>query len=162
MWILSFIKITFSTIHFLLSVVKGISSLSPRERRTIRIEFKPCKVNLTHTLRIPTGRSKQPFAFHSGSWIRSTTSDCRTVRTPNVCRTYVCSATTKPVFLSAMQNVLPHVGAWEEPNYSSGGSYVHLPGRLVTRLTAYHISWYVASTFKRLATTTTRYDLIHF
>jgi hypothetical protein len=44
----------------------------------------------------------------------------------------------------------------------SGGRYVHLPGRLVTRLTAYHISRHVASTFKRLATTTTWFGLNHF
>jgi hypothetical protein len=37
-----------------------------------------------------------------------------------------------------------------------------LPGRLVTRLTAYHISRHVASTFKRLATTTTHFDLKAF
>jgi hypothetical protein len=34
-----------------------------------------------------------------------------------------------------------------------------LPGLLVTRLTAYYISRHVASTFKRLTTTTTHYDL---
>jgi hypothetical protein len=45
---------------------------------------------------------------------------------------------------------------------TSGGRYVHLPGRLVTRLTAYHISRHVVSTFKRLATTTTHFDLNHF
>jgi hypothetical protein len=105
---------------------------------------------------------KQPFAFHSGSWIRSTTSDCRTVRTPNVYRTYVCSATTKTVFLSALQNVLPHVGACIHNVKSSGGRYVHLPGRLVTRLTAYHISRHVASTFKNLATTTKHFGLKTF
>jgi hypothetical protein len=38
----------------------------------------------------------------------------------------------------------------------------HLPGHSGTRLTAYHISWYVASTFKRLATTTTHFDLKAF
>jgi hypothetical protein len=37
-----------------------------------------------------------------------------------------------------------------------------LPGRSVTRLIAYHISRYVASTFKRLATTTTHFDLKTF
>jgi hypothetical protein len=37
-----------------------------------------------------------------------------------------------------------------------------LPGRSVTRLTAYHISRHVASTFKSLATTTTHFDLIVF
>jgi hypothetical protein len=46
----------------------------------------------------------------------------------------------------------------EKPN-TSGGRYVHLPGRLVTRPTAYHISRHVASTFKRLTTATTHCDL---
>jgi hypothetical protein len=47
------------TLLFLLYVVKEISSLNLRERRTIlnRI-FNPCKVNLTHTLGTPTGRSE--------------------------------------------------------------------------------------------------------
>jgi hypothetical protein len=40
--------------------------------------------------------------------------------------------------------------------------YVHSSGRLVTRLTAYHISRHVASTFKRLTTATTHCDLIKF
>jgi hypothetical protein len=34
-----------------------------------------------------------------------------------------------------------------------------LPGRLVTRLTAYHISRYVATTFKCLTIATTHYDI---
>jgi hypothetical protein len=34
-----------------------------------------------------------------------------------------------------------------------------LPGQLVTRLTAYHISRHVASTFKRLTATTTHCDI---
>jgi hypothetical protein len=37
-----------------------------------------------------------------------------------------------------------------------------LPGRLVTRFTAYHISRHVVSTFKRLTTATTHCDLIKF
>jgi hypothetical protein len=37
-----------------------------------------------------------------------------------------------------------------------------LPGHSGTRLTAYHISRHVASTFKCLATTTTHFDLNHF
>jgi hypothetical protein len=41
----------------------------------------------------------------------------------------------------------------------SGGRYVHSSGQLVTRLTAYHISRHVASTFKRLTTATTHCDL---
>jgi hypothetical protein len=35
----------------------------------------------------------------------------------------------------------------------------HLPGHSGTRFTAYHISRHVASTLKRLATTTTHFDL---
>jgi DNA-binding GntR family transcriptional regulator len=42
------------------------------------------------------------------------------------------------------------------------GGYVHSSGWLVTRLTAYRISRYVASTFKRLTTATTHSDLIKF
>jgi hypothetical protein len=45
---------------------------------------------------------------------------------------------------------------------TSGGRYVHSSGRMVTRLTAFHISWHVASTFKRLTTATTHCDLINF
>jgi hypothetical protein len=76
-----------------------------------------------------------------------------------LCRTYVCSATTKPVFLSTMQNVLPHVGACKHKIKVEWWRQVHLPGHSGTRLTAYHISRHVASTFKRLATT---FDLNHF
>jgi hypothetical protein len=36
---------------------------------------------------------------------------------------------------------------------------MHSSGRLVTRLTAYHISQHVASSFKRLTTATTHCDL---
>jgi hypothetical protein len=78
------------------------------------------------------------------------------------CRTYVCSATTKPVFLSAMQNVLPHVGACKHKIKIEWWRRVHLPGQSGTRLTTYHISRHVASTFKRLATTTTHFDLKAF
>jgi hypothetical protein len=95
-------------------------------------------------------------------WIRATTSDCRTVRTPYMCRTYVCSATTKPVFLSALQNVLPHVGVCEHKIKVEWWRQVHLPGQSGTRLTAYHISRHVASTFKSLATTTKHFGLKTF
>jgi hypothetical protein len=62
----------------------------------------------------------------------------------------------------ALQHVFPHVEASnrKKPN-ASGGRYVHLPGRLITRLTAYHISRHVASTFKCLTTATTLCDLSH-
>jgi hypothetical protein len=61
-----------------------------------------------------------------------------------------------------MQNVLPHVGACKHKIKVEWWRQVHLPGHSGTRLTAYHISQHVASTFKSLATTTTRCDLIHF
>jgi hypothetical protein len=54
---------------------------------------------------------------------------------------------------------IPTVGACKHKKKSSGGGRVHLPGRLATRLTTYHISWHVASTFKRLTATTTHCDL---
>jgi hypothetical protein len=105
---------------------------------------------------------KQPFAFHSDSWISATTSDCRSYALQK-CRTYVCSATTKPVLLVAQQHICLHV---EQSNQKKQihvvGGYVHSSGRLVTRLTAYHISRHVASTFKRLATATTHCDLNKF
>jgi hypothetical protein len=43
----------------LLYVAKGLSSLNLREKWTIlESNFNPCKVNLTHTLGTPTGRSE--------------------------------------------------------------------------------------------------------
>jgi hypothetical protein len=61
-----------------------------------------------------------------------------------------------------MQNVLPHVGACKHKIKVEWWRQVYLPGQSGTRLTAYHISRYVASTFKRLATTTTWFGLNHF
>jgi hypothetical protein len=103
---------------------------------------------------------KQPFAFHSDSWIRATTSDCRTIHTP-MCRTYVCSTTTWP-YTCPLRGTYYRMSVREKNQITSGGRYVHSSGRLVTRLTAFHISWHVASTFKRLTTTTTHCDLINF
>jgi hypothetical protein len=50
----------------------------------------------------------------------------------------------------------------EKNQITSGGGYVHSSGRSDTRLTAYHISWHMASTFKRLTTGITHCDLIKF
>jgi hypothetical protein len=61
-----------------------------------------------------------------------------------------------------MQNVLPHVGACEHKIKVEWWRRVHLSGQSGTRLTAYHISRHVASTFKSLATTTTHFDLKTF
>jgi hypothetical protein len=66
------------------------------------------------------------------------------------------------VLLSAARNIFPHIGACTKNQITSGGRYVHSSGRLVTRLTAFHISRYVASSFKRLTTATTHCDLIKF
>jgi hypothetical protein len=153
-------RLLYPQFHFLLSAVKGISSLNPRERRMIRIEFltlqgKPS--TYARKIQRPIPSNRLPFIPGRGSGPQATVGPYA----HQLCRTYVCSATTKPVFLSAKYNVLPHVGAWENQK-TSGGRYVHLPGRLVTRLTAYHISRHVTSTFKSLATTTTRCDLNQF
>jgi hypothetical protein len=102
----------------------------------------------------------QPFAFHSDSWIRATTSDCRTIRTP-MCRTYVCSATTWP-YSCPLRGTYSRMSVRMKNQIMSGGRYVHSSGWSVTMLTAYHISRYVVSTFKRLTTATTHYDLINF
>jgi hypothetical protein len=68
------------------------------------------------------------------------------------------------VLMSAMQNVLPHVGACvqQKQKKSSGGDMSICRANQVLGLPLYHISRYVASTFKSLATTTTHCDLINF
>jgi hypothetical protein len=78
-----------------------------------------------------------------------------------MCRTYVGSATTWP-YSCPLRGTYSHTSVHVKIQITSGGRYVHSSGRLVTRLTAFHISWHVASTFKRLATTTTHCDLINF
>jgi hypothetical protein len=104
---------------------------------------------------------KQPFAFHSDSWIRATTSDYRTVRI-QMCRTYVCSATTWLYSCSlcgTYSRTSVHV---RKTKLRVLRGYVHSSGQSVTRLTAYHNLRHVASTFKHLTTTTTHCDLINF
>jgi hypothetical protein len=78
-----------------------------------------------------------------------------------MCRTYVCSATTWP-YSCPLCGTYSRTSMREKNQITSGGGYVHCSGRLVTRLTAYHILWHVASTFKRLTTATTHCDLIKF
>jgi hypothetical protein len=106
---------------------------------------------------------KQPFTFHSGLWIRATTSDCRTIRTPNVCRTYGCSATTTRT-PGCPCNTYSHMSnrVTRRTKIRVVGGMSTCRGRSVTRLTTYHISRHVASTFKRLATTTTHFNLKAF
>jgi hypothetical protein len=104
---------------------------------------------------------KQLFAFHSDSWIRATTSDCRTVRT-QMCRTYIYSATTRPYSCPLCGTYSRTLMRVRKTKLRVVGGYVHSSGRLVTRLTAYHNSRHVVSTFKHLTTTTTHCDLINF
>jgi hypothetical protein len=78
-----------------------------------------------------------------------------------MCRTYVCSATTWP-YSCPLCGTYSRTSVRVKNQITSGGGYVHSSGRLVTRLIAYHISRHVASTFKRLTTTTTHCDLIKF
>jgi hypothetical protein len=126
------------------------------------IEFNLARVNLTHTLGTSNDRSEATISLifrvvdqghHKRLQDRTHTNYAGHT---SVARLY------DPVFLSALQNVLPHVGACEHKIKIEWWRHVHLPGHSGTRLTAYHISRHVASTFKRLATTTTHCDLINF
>ena len=115
---------------FLLYVAKGSSSLIHREKRTIlNRNSNLAKINLAHThLEYCRVTPKQPFTSHSGSCIRATLPDYR--EPPHLCSRSVATSFNKN-FLSLRES----------------GRYVHLPGRSVTRLTAYHIygMWLVLS-----------------
>jgi hypothetical protein len=143
-------------------VAKGISSLNLREKRTILNRIPPCKVNLTHTLGTPTGCSEATVSLIFRVMDQGHHKRLQD-RTHTNCAGHTSAAQLHDhVFLSALQNVLPHVGACEHKIKIEWWRHVHLPGHSGTRLTAYHISRHVASTFKRLATTTTYCDLIKF
>jgi hypothetical protein len=77
-----------------------------------------------------------------------------------LCETYSYSVRDCRTYSHPLRNVFLHVGACAKNQITSGGRYVHSSGRLVTRLTAYHISRHVASTFKRLTPIGTHRDLI--
>jgi hypothetical protein len=143
-------------------VAEGISSLNHHEKQTIpesnsTLQGKPNSHAWKHPKIIPSNRFPHIPGYGSGPPQATAGPYAH-----QLCRTYVCSATTKPVFQSAMQNVLPHVGACKHKIKVEWWRQVHLPGHSGTKLTAYHISRHVASTFKRLATTTTHFDLNHF
>jgi hypothetical protein len=78
-----------------------------------------------------------------------------------LCNTYVCSATTWP-YSCPQCGMHSRTSVHEKNQITSGGRYVHLPADWLLGLPLYHISQHVASTFKRLATTTTRCDLNNF
>jgi hypothetical protein len=161
-------------------VAEGISSLNLRKKQTIlhRIS-KPCKGkpnshawNIQWSFRsnrlpfIPTRGTRPPQAT-VGLYAHNC-AGCMSVarlhdHTPvRMCETYAYSVHDCRTYSHPLRNVLPHVGACAKNQITSGGRYVHSSGRLVTRLTAYHISRHVASTFKHLTTATTHCDLIKF
>jgi hypothetical protein len=119
---------------------------------------------------------KQPFAFHSDSWIRSTTSDCRTIRTTkvqDVCllRNYMT------ILLSACAKRTPTVCVTVGCTHIRCGMYSRMSVRVrktklrvvggmstprADRLLGLPLTIFrghMASTFKRLTTTTTHCDL---
>jgi hypothetical protein len=77
-------------------------------------------------------------------------------RTPTVCVTVGCTLIRCGMYSRTLVRVR------KTKLRVVGGGYVHSSGRLGTRLTAYHISRHVASTFKRLTTATTHCDLSNF
>jgi hypothetical protein len=76
-----------------------------------------------------------------------------------LCETYAYSVHDCRTYSHPLRNVLPHISACAKNQITSGARYIHSSGRLVSRLTAYHISRHVVSTFKRLTTATTHCDL---
>jgi hypothetical protein len=127
------------------------------------IEFQPCKDKPNSHAWNTKGSSRSnrlPFIPTRGSEPPQATAGSYAL--PK-CRTYACSATTWPYSWLLLQHVFLHVELSNRKNQNtSGGRYVHSSGRLVTRLTAYHISRHVASTFKCLTTATTHCDLSNF
>jgi hypothetical protein len=98
-------------LHFLLYVAEGISSLNHCEKRTIP-ESNSTLQGKPNTHAWNTNRSFRSNRFpHIPGYGSGPPQATAGPYAHQLCRTYVCSATTKPVFLSAMQNVLPHVGA---------------------------------------------------
>jgi hypothetical protein len=143
-------------------VVEGISSLNLREKRTIpnRVS-QSCKGKPnSHAWNIHRSflSNHLPFIPTRGSGPPQATVE---PYAHPMCRTYVCSATTWPYSCPLRWTYSP-TSVRVKNQITSGGRYVHSSGRLVTRLTAFHISRHVASTFKRLATATTHCDLINF
>jgi hypothetical protein len=143
-------------------VAEGISSLNPREKRTIlnRISTLQGKPN-THAWNIQ--RSFQATVSLIFQVMDRGHHKRLQDHTHTNCAGHMSVARLHdPVFLSALQNVLPLIGACKHKIKVEWWRRVHLSGHSGTRLTAYHISWHVASTFKHLATTTTHFDLNHF
>jgi hypothetical protein len=152
------------TIRFLLLlyVAKGSSSLNLREKQTIlnRI-LQPCKGKpnsyawniqwLFWSNRLPSilTRGSGPPQATAGPYAHP------------ICKTYVYSVTTW-LYSCPLCGMYSRTLVRVKNQITSGGRYAHSSSRSVTRLTAYHISRHVASTFTHLTTTTTHCDLSNF
>jgi hypothetical protein len=146
-------------------VAEGLSSLNLHEKRTIlnRIS-KPCKGKPnSHAWNIQRSFRSNRFS-HIPGYGSGPPQATAGPYAHQLCRTYVCSATIWsriPVCLAEHTPTRLCV-CTIETKIIEWWRHVHLPGHSGTRLTAYHISRHVASTFKRLATTTTHCDLSNF
>jgi hypothetical protein len=100
----------------LLYVAKESSSLNLREKWMILNRISPLqgKPN-SHAWNIEKIVPKQPFAFHSRSWIRSTPSDCKTIRTSNV-QDVSLQRYCMTVLLVSLQHVFSHVEVNNQKN----------------------------------------------
>jgi hypothetical protein len=146
----------------LLYVAKGLNSLNLRKKRTI-----------LNWISQPCNGKPNSHAWNIQRWFRSNRLPFISTRRSGppqatvgpyahpICRTYVCSATTW-LYSCPLCGMYSRTLVRVKNQIMSGGAYVHSSGRSVTRLTAYHISRHVASTFKRLTTATTHCDLIKF
>ena len=109
-----------SLFHFLLYVAKGSSSLNLREKRMILNRISNlARINLAHTLGVLSSHSQATFCFA----FRFMDQGHSPPTTENHHIFVVAVLQHKLNFLSLRES----------------GRYVHLPGRSVTRLTAYHI-----------------------
>jgi hypothetical protein len=142
-------------------MAEGISSLNFRERRTILNRVSTLQGKPTHTLGTPTGRSEATVCLsfwvveqghHKRLWDRTHTNCAGHTSVARLHdRTPVRSAKRTPARRCVRKTKLRVVG----------GMSTCRADRLLG-LPLYHISRHVASTFKRLVTTTTHCDLNNF
>jgi hypothetical protein len=147
----------------LLYMAKGSSSLNLREKRMIlnRIS-KPCKGKPnSHAWNIQWSfqSNRLPFIPTRGSVPPQATIG---PYANQMCRTYVCSATTWPYSCPLCETYSRTSVRVRKTKLRVVGGMSTPRADWFTRLTAYHISRHVASTFKRLTTATTHCDLIKF
>jgi hypothetical protein len=143
----STISVSHHSVALLFYVAKESISLNLHEKRMILHRISPLqgKPN-SHAWNIEKTVPKQP-AFHSGSWIRSTTNDCRTICTSNM-QDVRLQRYCMTVLLVALQHVFPHVEASNRINQIRvvGGMSTcradWLPG---LPLTIFHGMWLVFS-----------------